>query len=95
MQKGSDVYPIDEMIADVIPLYQRHLTRSDVDALITFYSSPPGQHLLNAEPEIMSEFGAIETPLILFRSRQMDEEMSEEIQKLLKPELNPPGPASN
>src|ERR1700686_3119734 len=34
--------PIDELIDAMIPVYQNHLTKSDVDNLVAFYSSPTG-----------------------------------------------------
>lgn len=46
---------MDDLIHDVIPVYQRHLTRSDVEALIAFYSSPVGQKLRREEPAMMRE----------------------------------------
>ena len=41
---------MDDLIRDVVPVYQRHLTRSDVEALIAFYSSPVGQKLRREQP---------------------------------------------
>jgi len=54
----NDVFgelPIQEMMEAVIPVYQRHLTRSDIEALITFYSSPVGQKLLREQPAMIRE----------------------------------------
>ena len=54
----NDVFgelPIQEMMEAVIPVYQRHLTRSDIEALITFYSSPIGQKLLREQPAMIRE----------------------------------------
>ncbi|HET6842512.1 MAG TPA: DUF2059 domain-containing protein [Candidatus Angelobacter sp.] len=54
----NDVFgelPIQEMMEAVIPVYQRHLTRSDIEALITFYSSPVGQKLLHEQPAMIRE----------------------------------------
>ena len=45
----------DDMIKDVIPVYQKHLTRSDVRALVTFYSSPAGQKILREQPAMVRE----------------------------------------
>jgi hypothetical protein len=47
--------PLDEMINAVISIYQRHLTKTDVEELIRFYSSPVGQKLLREQPQIMRE----------------------------------------
>jgi hypothetical protein len=46
---------MDDLVRDVVPVYQRHLTRSDVEALIAFYSSPVGQKLRREQPAMMRE----------------------------------------
>ena len=46
---------MDDLIRDVVPVYQRHLTRSDVEALIAFYSSPVVQKLRREQPAMMRE----------------------------------------
>jgi len=48
-------FPLDAMLSDMIPVYQRHFTKSDIDALVTFYSSPPGQKFLHEMPAVTSE----------------------------------------
>ena len=45
----------DDMIKDVVPVYQKHLTRSDVRALVAFYSSPAGQKILREQPAMIRE----------------------------------------
>lgn len=46
---------VDDLIQDLVPVYQRHLTRDDVQALVTFYASPPGQKILRVQPAILRE----------------------------------------
>jgi hypothetical protein len=46
---------LDEIVKDVVPVYQRHLTKADVTALITFYSSPVGQKVLREQPAMVRE----------------------------------------
>jgi hypothetical protein len=48
-------FPMDEMLNDMIPVYQRHFTKSEVDALTAFYSSPPGQKFLHEMPAVTAE----------------------------------------
>jgi len=48
-------FPIDEILNDTIPVYQRHFTKSDIDALIIFYSSPTGQKFLREMPAVTVE----------------------------------------
>ena len=47
--------PINELLNDMIPVYQKHLTRSDVAAMDTFYASPTGQKLLREMPAMTGE----------------------------------------
>ena len=56
VEKSMDLYPADEMLTDMGAIYQRHLSKDDVDGLIVFYSSPTGQHLLDAQPVIAKEY---------------------------------------
>jgi len=47
--------PIDELLKAMIPVYQKHLTKGDVDALTVFYSSPTGQKILKEMPAMTTE----------------------------------------
>jgi hypothetical protein len=48
-------FPLDEMLADMVPVYQRHFTKSEIDALTTFYGSPAGQKFLHEMPAVTAE----------------------------------------
>jgi uncharacterized protein len=48
-------FPLDGMLSDMIPVYQRHFTKSEIDALIAFLSSPPGQKFLHEMPAVTAE----------------------------------------
>jgi hypothetical protein len=48
-------FPVEQMLEDMIPVYQKHLAKSDVDAMSTFYASPTGKKLLSEMPAIMTE----------------------------------------
>ena len=41
--KAMDLYPASEMLTDMGAIYQRHLSKDDVEGMIVFYSSPAGQ----------------------------------------------------
>lgn len=47
--------PLDDMINAIIPIYQRHLSKTDLEEMIRFYSSPVGQKLLREQPQIIQE----------------------------------------
>jgi uncharacterized protein len=44
----------DEMIDAIVPIYQKHFSKSDLDGILAFYASPPGQKILKETPAIMS-----------------------------------------
>jgi hypothetical protein len=50
-----DAFSVDEMIDALIPIYQKHLSKSDIDGILAFYASPAGQRLLKETPAIMAE----------------------------------------
>jgi len=47
--------PLDELIEAMVPIYRRHLSKSDVDEVIRFYSSAVGQKLLREQPQMIQE----------------------------------------
>jgi hypothetical protein len=48
-------YSPDEMIEAIVPIYQKHFSKSDLNAILAFYASPPGQKVLKETPGIMAE----------------------------------------
>jgi len=77
--KSMDLYPADEMLTDMTAIYQKHLSKDDVEGLITFYSSPAGQHLLDAQPAIAQEY----MPLVMGKVGQRSQTMTKEMMKEL------------
>lgn len=47
--------PVDEMVEAMIPIYQKHLTKEDLDGILAFYASPVGQKLQREQPAMMAE----------------------------------------
>jgi uncharacterized protein len=74
--------PIDGMLDDMIPVYQKHLSRSDVDGMMSFYSSPTGQKILKEMPAMTAEGMQAIQPR-LRKVKVMDETMAK-IQKMTK-----------
>lgn len=46
---------VNTYLSMMIPIYQAHFNKSDVDQIITFYSSPAGQKFVNEQPLIVQE----------------------------------------
>jgi hypothetical protein len=48
-------FPLEEMLNDMVPVYQKHFSKSDIDGLIAFYSSATGQKFLHEMPAVTAE----------------------------------------
>ena len=45
----------DSLLTQIIPIYTRHLSLSDIKGLIVFYKTPLGQKLIQETPKILQE----------------------------------------
>jgi hypothetical protein len=50
-----DNMPWDEIMQAMVPAFQKHFTKGDMDNLVAFYSTPTGEKLLREMPAIMAE----------------------------------------
>lgn len=89
-------FPIDEMVDAMIPIYQRHLTKADLDSVIAFYSSPAGQRLLKEQPAMMAEAMKAGQDIMLKRIPDLTQRLNSEVAQLAKEEAqkNPPAPVA-
>jgi uncharacterized protein len=55
MQETMKDMPMDVILDDMIPIYQRHFSKTDIDAMSTFYASPTGQKMMREMPALTSE----------------------------------------
>jgi hypothetical protein len=76
--------PMDAMLDDMIPIYQRHFTKTDIDAMTTFYASPTGQKMIREMPALTSEsmqasYGRMQKQMdaVMRRTEQMVKEDQE------------------
>lgn len=80
--------PVDEMLDAMIPIYQKHLTKNDIGAILNFYSTPVGQKLLREQPAMMQEGmeagGEIGRRRIGAMIQKMDEFVNDMVQDELK-----------
>ncbi|MGA8271949.1 MAG: DUF2059 domain-containing protein [Candidatus Sulfotelmatobacter sp.] len=78
--------PLDGMLDDMIPVYQKHLTKGDVDAMVAFYSTPTGQKILGQMPAMAAEGMQAMQP----RLRKMMDETTDKIEKMAEEETAKP-----
>ena len=48
-----------DLLTDLIPVYQRHISQDDMSSILSFYHTPAGQRLLVAQPVMVAEAQAI------------------------------------
>jgi hypothetical protein len=48
-----------DLMTDMVPIYQRHISQEDMSAILSFYHSPSGERLLAAQPVMVAEAQAI------------------------------------
>jgi uncharacterized protein len=53
------LFDAEEMLALVVPVYQKHLSAEDVEAGIAFWKTEAGRRFKTAQPSILSESMAI------------------------------------
>jgi hypothetical protein len=85
-QMTASIYPMDEMLNDMVEVYQRHLTREDVDAITAFYRSTPGQHILDAQPLMAKEV----MPAVMKKLESRNKDLVEHYRKELNDAMGPP-----
>lgn len=79
------IYPLNEMLDDLIPVYQKHLTKTDVDAIVGFYSSPAGQHFLDKMPTMTQEAMKTMMAKLQERSAEYADKIQREADELSRP----------
>lgn len=88
MNKRLDEYfkdlPWDDILNSMVPVYQKHLTKGDVDALTAFYATATGQKLLKEMPQILAESMQNVMPLMRKHIDTLNQRMQEDIQAMLK-----------
>jgi hypothetical protein len=84
MKEVAKDLPIEGLLDDMIPIYQKHLTKSDVEAMNVFYSSPTGQKLLREMPAMTAESMQAATP----RMQAVMEKALARVQELVKDEVD-------
>jgi len=76
--------PWDEMLQAMVPAYQKHLTKGDIDNLVAFYSSPTGQKLLREMPSLMADSMEATMPIMRKHIEGVTERIQHEMATMVK-----------
>lgn len=85
MEKVLSAYSFNDMVDDMAAVYQRHLSRTDVDAYIVFFQSPAGQHLLDQQPVIMQEYMPMAMKRMQGAIKGLTGDMAKDLQECIMP----------
>jgi len=66
-QAFSDPALVDEMMAEIVPLYARHFTVAEIREMTAYYKTPIGKKMLEKMPAIMNESMQITQKMIMPR----------------------------
>jgi hypothetical protein len=83
MDDSMKSFPWDEMMQAMVPVYQKHFTKGDIDAIVAFYSAPSGQKMLKEMPAMMSEATQSMMPIIRKQMGAMTERIQQEVAEML------------
>jgi hypothetical protein len=76
--------PWDEMIQAMVPAFQKHLTKGDIDAIVAFYSSPTGRKLLRETPAMTAESMQTMMPILQKYMEKVQSRIEEQTEAMLK-----------
>jgi uncharacterized protein len=86
--------PFDEITQAMIPAYQQHFTKGDIEAMNAFYSSPVGQKVLQQLPVVMQEGSKAAMPIVSRYLGEWKDRMAQEMKEMEKtaPKADPQPP---
>jgi hypothetical protein len=87
-------YPVEAILQAMVPIYQKHLTESDVRELITFYSSSTGQKVLREMPAITAEAMQVSYTYIQPRMEEAVKRMKQKMEQMLEQDKKGKAPAT-
>ena len=77
-------FPWDDLIDSMVPVYQKHFTKGDIDALVTFYGTTTGQKVLRELPAISAESMQQMMPLLQKSIENPQKDLQEDIAAMVK-----------
>jgi uncharacterized protein len=77
-------FPIDDMLQAIVPVYQKHWTKGDVDNILAFYSTPTGQKLLTDMPQTTADAMQALRPIMEKQMDGMRQRVEQEVAELKK-----------
>ncbi len=89
LDESMKAFPWDEILQSMVPVYQKHFTKGDVDALTAFYGTPTGQKVLRELPAITAEAMQSMMPLLQKHVEAMNDRMQQQVAQMMKDSKSP------
>jgi len=80
----AEEHPFDEMMQAMVPTYQKHFTKGELNALVVFYGSPTGQKILHEMPAISVEAMESMMPIMRRNIGRITQTVQQETAEILK-----------
>jgi len=81
--------PWDDMTQAMVPSYQKHFTKGDMETLTAFYTSPTGAKVLHEMPAIMAESMQTMVPIMQKHMEAVNRSVHQQIAEMLKQSQKP------
>lgn len=78
--------PLDKMLDAMIPVYQKYLTKGDIEAMIAFYRSPVGEKMLRQMPQMTAEAMTAMMPIMQEYMQTVGKRLEQEMMANMKQE---------
>lgn len=75
---------VEDMLTNMVPVYQKHLAKGDLAALLAFYDTPTGQRLLKEVPAVTQESMQATQVLMQRKTDAIMQQVHEQIVKIEK-----------
>jgi len=86
-------FSTEGLLDDMVPVYQKHLSKADVDAMVGFYSTATGQKILREMPAMTAEGMQAMQPrlarMIDEANARIEKMMNEQMQEKKRPDTAP------
>ncbi|MGB9067216.1 MAG: DUF2059 domain-containing protein [Candidatus Acidiferrales bacterium] len=76
--------PIDELLDAMEPVYAKHFTKGDIDALAAFYSTPTGKKMLTELPAMTAEAMQASQSVMAKYIQHVQEQVQDQIAQMQK-----------
>jgi len=77
-------FPWQQVLDSMVPVYQKHFSKGDLQALSDFYSSPVGQEVIRELPAISAEAMQEMMPLMQKQMAEMTGRLQKQIAQMTK-----------